>query len=554
MRVAGELELSREEDSVMCLAAGARKGKASYLYAGINSSPDTIKKGTNHHLRIMTVEPSKAIKAAPSSPSATGAKITEVSRSSFFEHPDADMYQRLVRVAGGIGAAASALGKEPQLAVFETGGAKPKIRGVLELPAEAESIDVIQTGENEYQVAYCFKHELHIFNIGKQTNGEPELVFTMPNDHGIRPQFRFIRYLTPEFILAVANLPKRNTGALIQGLRLPAPGHERARLATTVRVPGNISASGLAVVNLSPPASPSASVGETQFIIAVAGTDASISLYTLKHQVSPTLNLLLNLYPLYTLKNVHGDDNISGLAFSPFTTPKTHVRAQFVKLASISLQKNVSVHSIPLQKHIDTQPRNKKGPPRPVRYEVAMRSHGPSARPIIIVLSLIVLFLAFITQAVREMYDMSPPVIFASGVLPAWHGSLRVPNHVPEHFYENKKFLKNLAATAGEKLSAPLAGEKLVLFDVEHPVVAATAPGEDGGETASTTPKLQVEVHDEDTHGEARSWDQLPIAEQIAWKERLREAGAWTQNMGENVFKGVLFGELAGAVGRAVGG
>ncbi|TWU77327.1 hypothetical protein ED733_005233 [Metarhizium rileyi] len=549
IRAAGEIDLSRDEDSVMSIAVGPRKGRTTQVYAGVNSSPEDISKGTNQHLRLFSVEPSKArpLAGTTSSPSRPIGfpenKIAEVSRTALFANPDASTYQRLLRVSGSIGAAASALGKEPQLAVFETTTPKPKIRGVLELANEAEAIDVIQTGDNEFQLAYVDRYELYVVSIGSKTNGEPEMVFSMPDDHGERPQFRSIRYLTPEFILAVSNLPKRNTGALLQGLRLPSPGHEKARLAATAKIPRKMSATALAVTNLSLPASPTSPVGNTQFVVAVAGNDSSISLYTLEHQVSSALNLLHNLYPFHTLRGVHGHDNISGLAFSTFVAPKTYIRAQHIKLASTSLQKTVTIHNIPLKKFVDMQtPRNRKGPPRPTRYVVAMQSRGPSARPLVTTLAIIVLILAIVAQSVKEMYGVGKPVIFSQPFLPSWHGSLRQPKAQLSHLFKNE-LISSLVD--GEKLLR--SGKKLVLLEADHSVNV-------DGDGQQTTKKLQIDAHNSDAHASARTWEQLHADEQNAWKERLRDAGAWTQNMGESVFKGILFGELAGVVGRVVAG
>ncbi|POR39633.1 Uncharacterized protein TPAR_00178 [Tolypocladium paradoxum] len=535
LRVAGDIELSRDEDSVMSLAVGARRGKTTHLYAGVNSGPADVAKGTNHHLRTLAVEQSKS--RASAGVRTPEARVAELSRAALFANPDADTYQRLLRVSGSVGAAATAMGKDPQIAVFDAAAPRPRLRGVMELPREAEDLDVMQTADGEHQLAFCYKYELHLVRIAKD-NSEPELVFTMPDDHGERPQFRSIRYLSPEFILAVSNLPKRS-GVLIQGFRLPPPGHEKARVAVTTRIPGKISATALAVANLSPPSTPWASAGNTQFLIAVAGTDASISLYTLEHKPSTVLNLLVDLHPLYTLRDVHGEDNITGVAFSRFVTPKTHIRAQFVKLASISLQKTVAVHSIPLNKYVDKEARNRKGPPRPARYVVAMRSRAPSARPLLFVLALMVLIMAIVGQAVMEMYGKSEPIIFAQRFLPSWHGTMRSPDYQPPVFFE-KHIISKLA---GGK--APAAGETMVLLEAEHP------PTADAGQPAQM---LTADVHDSDVHGPARTWDQLGAEEKHIWRERLREAGAWTQGMGESVFKGVLFGQIAGAIGDAMAG
>ncbi|KAG5925344.1 hypothetical protein E4U42_004398 [Claviceps africana] len=563
IRIAGQADLSRDEDTVMSLAvAASHKGKTTHVFAGINSSASDIAKGKNEHLRIFSVEPARAKPLSASLPASATTptklprafpevKISETSRTALFANPDQSTYQRLLRVCGTMGAAASALGKEPEVAVFEATAPNPRVRGVLELAKEAEALDVIQTGVNDFQLAFCHRYELYTVQIGAAANSEPKLVFSMPDDHGERPHFRSIRYLTPEFILAVSNLPKKNTGALIQGLRLPSGDrHEKARLAVNARIPGRFSATSLAVANLSPPASPADAVGDTQFVVAVAGNNSSIFLYTLEHQVSSTLSLLTKLYAFYTLQRVHGQEQISGLALSTFVTPKTHIRAQFIKLASTSLQKSIVVHNIPLRKLADApRARNKRGPlgpPRPIRYVVAMRSRGPSAQPLLISLAVIVLLLAMVGQAIREMYGVGEPVLFAQRFLPSWHGSMRHSDSQLVRLFEEK-----LASLAGDKLVG--AGEKLVLLgpatssadtDTDTDTDGDAAPGE----------SVQVDVHDAQSHGPGRQWDQLGVDEQLAWKERLREAGAWTQSMGESVFKGVLFGELAGMVGRAVAG
>lgn len=531
----------------MSLAVGPHNGKVTHVIAGINSSPDDVAKGTNQHLRVFASEPIRA--KSLSSPNGSSSvklrafpesKIAEVSRTALFSSPDKSMYQRLLRVSGPIGVAASALGKEAQVAVFDVKAPRPRPRGLLELAEDAEAVDVIRTGPDEFQLAYCDKYELYTVRIGSEANSDPELVFSMPDDHGERPKFRCLRYLTPEFVLAVSNLPKRNTGVLIQGLRLPSPGHEKARLAVTARIPGNTSATALAVTQLSPLSLALDPMADSQFVLAVAASDSSISLYTVNHQTSPALNILSHLHPFYTLKNVHGNEQISGLAFSTFTTPKTHIRPQHVKLASTSLQKTVVVHNIPLKKYVDrSQTRDKRGPARPARYVVALRSRGPSNQPLIATLTVIVLLLAIVAQSVKEMYGVGQPLIFSQRFLPSWHGSLRNPDFQPSLLFENR-----LASRLQDNKILG-AGQKLVLL--EAPVHA------NGGKVAKK-PQVHVDVHDSNAHRNAKTWDQLVADEQHAWKERLREAGAWTQHMGESVFKGVLFGELAGMVGRAVAG
>ena len=82
--------------------------------------------------------------------------------------------------------------------------------------------------------------------------------------------------------------------------------------------------------------------------------------------------------------------------------------------------------------------------------------------------------------------------------------------------------------------------------------VSPAAPGADG--KLDDVPVVQADVHDEAVHGPAAAWEDLSPKQKAAWKDRLREAGHWAEGMGDSVFKGILFGELAGAVGRAVAG
>lgn len=539
LRVAGELELSRDEDSVMSLAMGEHKGKTTYLYAGVNSSPESIAKGQNEHLRTLGIEQSKA--RASAGTKSADVKVEELTRNSLFAKSDADTYQRLLRVSGSMGAAATAMGKEHQLAVFESFGFTLKTHGVMELSKEAEDLDIIQISPDEWQIAFCYKYELHVVNIGKEQS-EPQLVFTMPEENSERPVFRSIRYLSPGFLMAASNLPKRS-GVILQGFRLPTPGHPKARVAVNARVPRNISATALAITNLSPAENTWSPLGITQFVVAVAGHDSSISLFTLEHHSGSTIDLVYNLWPLYTLKDVHGTNNITGLSFSTFVMPKTHIRQQFIKLASTSLQKTVAVHSIALRKQIDKPPREKKEKiaPRTTRYVVALKSRGPSSRPVIITMAFFTLIIAIVGQLMVKTYTGHATVL--TGYIPSLHGTLRTPEFPPAALLADD-FLSKLS---GGNIAKTEAGETLVIYEGDAPL-ATTQNGIDPAK------QLQLEVHDPSSHGPGKTWEDLGAEQKEAWKNRLKEAGAWTQGMGESVFKGILFGEIAGAVGRAVAG
>lgn len=533
----------------MCLAIGGKSGKKTMVYAGVNSSPAEISKGTNQHLRAFAIGSSKSRSTAGTT--TTDVSVAEESRTALFTKPESATYQRLVRVAeSGVGVAASAFASNPEVVVFDTKGSKqPTIKCVLDMPRDAEAIDIIQSAPDEHLLVYCLRYDLYLVKLSNKGQGEPQLIFTMPEGEPVRPAFKTLRFLSPKFLLGLANFPGR-PGALLQGFRLPTPGHEKARLAVTASIKRKMMPTSLAVTNLTPPEKSYSALGDTQFLVAVGGQDSSISLFTLEHKASPAIDLLYNLYPLHTLKNVHEEANISGLAFSKFVTPKTHIRPQFIKLASISLQSTVAVHSIPLKKFVDSTPREPKSPPRQPRYVSAMKSTGPGkARRALTLVSIMVLILALAGQAVMEAYGASNLKLF-----PFIHGSLSLKND-PVYIAQVKmrdEFLANIVGTEQQPLQN---GQKLVIRATKQdPPAPVEGQDEDNLDPALDSPshKIELDVHDHEIHGPGHKWDDLPAHKQYEWKQRLYDAGAWTQQMGENVFQGILFGEMAGAVNHAV--
>lgn len=544
LHVVSELDLSRDEDSVASLAVGPRRRNSLLVFTGINSSPGEVEKGKNEHFRIFAVDPSTKPKATP--------KISELSRSTLFTAKDSDAYQRVLRLSPPfankpqIGAIATGFAKNPEIAVFDvptTGGASPKLRGRLELAREAVDMDVIQTGDGEYQLVYCDEYEIYAMTIGKKTSDKPQCVFTVPHDESPRPSFRSLRFLTPTFVLAAANIPKAG-GVVLQGFRLPKSeqGPEaKARLAISAKLPKTVArCTGMTARNLSPPSAPTTKYGDAEFVIAVAGADCSVTLYKLDHQSVGEIELLANLHLITSFKDVHPGP-ISGLAFAHFSPPKTSTMRQLhVKLVSIgSMGNSCVVHSIPLKRVIEKSVNRRPGPPRPPRYVVALKSQGPSARGLILVLALIVAILAVIGQSFLEVTGVSPSILGARRVVPLrWQAPMRkdVPILNNSDGEEAKGFLAEYLA---EKNLA--ADDKVVILDVDP-------EGKDV--------KLKVDAHDEEAHGPAVEWSDLPPEQKAAWKEKLKRAGHWGKEMGEEmgeaVFKGVLFGEIGGLVGGIV--
>ncbi|KLU83998.1 hypothetical protein MAPG_03046 [Magnaporthiopsis poae ATCC 64411] len=432
-----EIELSRDEDNVTSLAVISQaKGKTALVYAGVNSSPEEQKNGENKHFRVFGIDPPSAKAKEAAAP-----KISELSRTSLFSNKDPDAYQRIVRLsapfAGSpqMGAAATGLAKQAQIVLFEASTSGPKSRGRLNLEKEANDLDVIQTSGDQYRLVYCNDYEIHSMNIpakGGAVTGEPQLIFTTPEDVATgypRPSFRAIRFLTPGFLLTACNMAKRS-GVVLQAYRIAAGATDvTARLSASAKLPKHVAqTTALAVTNLHPPTSPGAGAGDTQFVVAVAGVDCSITLYTLEHSSLASIDVLSKLYPFATVRGVHPHP-ISGLSFSRFQSPgqllSTSVTSPskaskspasdstppVLKLASISVANTAVVHTIPLKKLPAEKPvsdKNPCSPKQPARYVVAARSHGPSPKAIIVVSTVGILLLAMIMQTFLEVRAFTP--------------------------------------------------------------------------------------------------------------------------------------------------
>ena len=168
-------------------------------------------------------------------------------------------------------------------------------------------------------------------------------VYTIKDDDEPRPVFRAVRYLSPAFVLALSNLPD-NSGALLHVFRLPTTPTASATLAISRRVSKKGKALRLAVSNLSP-SNPQA---DTQYVVAVANNDASISLLALEHRSAAKIDYFPSLSAVTTLGA--GDLQISDLAFSPPpSVPPKGNAAREVRLASIALERTVVVHHPPAQ-------------------------------------------------------------------------------------------------------------------------------------------------------------------------------------------------------------
>ncbi|KAM0324364.1 hypothetical protein ACHAQA_008145 [Verticillium albo-atrum] len=561
-RIAAEADLSRDEDAVNTLAIGQKKpgggNKAPvFVYAGINSSPAELEKGKNEHFRVFTLAPT----SGKSEKTAHTAILNEVSRTALFDHSEGDKetYQRLLRVSPPnperpgqmqVGAVATGFAKQAQITIFEvTPGQPPKSRGVLEISREATDLDVIQTSDDSFQVAYCDEREIFVINVTKDDVTGPDLAYSMPEDGtGVQPSFRAIRYLSTGFIMALSNLP-RNSGVCLNGIRLPSKVNEEGRLAVSAKLPRFMTrAASFAVRNVNASPAPGVRLGDTQFVIAVASFQ-TISIFTLEHRSTPNLNVLIELVPVMALKEVH-PLNITSLALSVFTPPKAPNPTNLVlNLASVSLNNDVAIHTIPLKKLKQDAPARKTGPPRPNRYAVALAAPNKSTRPIIL-LTIVVLILAAIAQYVINS-GVDPSKFFPKDTMKP--SNAPVAQAVVPEVLTPGDFLARLLP------EAPVLKEGEVYVIREDGVTGAAADADletaQGKENVAVPPKILAELHDDTLAGKpAQSWEELSAEQKVLWKARLEDAGHWAEHLGTGVFKGLVFSQIAGAVGQAVGG
>ncbi|KAF4630403.1 hypothetical protein G7Y89_g7734 [Cudoniella acicularis] len=579
---AGEIDLSRDEDNVTTLAVGQRKGKATLVYAGANSSPQDVQSGKNLHFRIFGIEPAtkgKGKSKEGSSEKALGSKISETSRSKLFSSTsEKDTYQRLLRLSKAypdqpqLGAVATGFAKESEIVLFDTSAiSPPNSRGTLKLIKEAVDVDFIQTGKDEYMFAYCDTYDIYLKKISPNTDNEiPAEIYVTPASRGSEkvslPTFRALRFLTPEFLLMLTNIHS-NGGVVLQILRIPPSGKGQCRLSQSHRLPSSISkATGLAVANLTPPLSPTTPQDYTQFVIAVAGQNISISLFKVDLQVENKISMVTPIKPFRKFNNVH-PHQITSLNFSNFVPPAHPIKAstppQYLKLASTGVSNTVVVYTLPL---FPVPLSMKRGQSRTPRYVVALPSTKAALGVAVLLCTIGILLGAIFVQGFLEIRGGAPIRFNASNYLPLRiqealgkpytfpSGYGGIPTAVPTKQGSGYNHHLGVPTDPSEESSG---GSALRLPEIFAQLAPTGGPGvvllkEHEGEESG----IKAELHDEEVHGPhgGKSWEELKHEQKALWLKKLKDAGYWAEDMGETILKGVVFGEIAGAVAQAVGG
>ena len=570
LREAGDIDLSKDEDNVTSLAVGQKRGSATLVYAGVNSSPADIEQGKNRHFRILELQGSTESKDGVSGKVGT-CSFQEISRIGIFGGSEKYTYQRVTRLSkpyagyAQLGAVTTGEAKEAQVALFDTSATSPpKSRGTLKSNKEAQDVDIIQTGDDEYMFAYCDVHDIYTKTISSQADDEePECIYITPAtrtpEQPTVPSFRALRWLTKDFLIMLTNIHSTG-GVVLQILRTPPSGKGQSRIVQSHRLPDSIKkATGMAVANLTPPLTPSAAQGYSQFVIAVAGQNSSILLFKVDLQVEMSISMVTSIKPFRTFKNAH-PSAITDLAFSNFTPPTHPVTAntppQNLKLASVSVAQTVLVYDIPL---FPVPLSVKRGQSKSPRYVVALPSTVAAFGATIMLSVIGVALAAIFIQGIFEIRGTSPSYLGVRSRLPVvWQEALGRPYQFPEGYNISNTISSDIAkateyvaeaiGSSGSALRLPEFFEKLRQGAVDGTVVLSGTGGGKG--------EIEARFHDEGTQGPhgGKTWDELGHEQQQAWKAKLKDAGHWAEGMSETILKGVVFGEIAGAVAHAVAG
>jgi hypothetical protein len=594
-----DVELSRDEDSVTSLAVAQADDESIVALAGINSSQAEQQQRNNQHLRSFRLEypPRKSAnadddQAAEKKEEQRTRKTTPLARTSLFKTnihkikpgEKVDTYQRVLRLSPWKGADA------PRIAVIATGLAPSgeivifnvtshpqpaDVIGRIRLGTgeEAEDVDIIDREDGNFLVAYTNGVDVFTFEISSSRKSEaaPEVkpVYTMPfpDSRGkvkTRPKFRAVRFLSPKTLVLLQNAPDR-TGCELVRLSLPSSQgafgniNQRLKLRKSMKI-----GLGLDVCDLGE--SPDK---ERQYIIAAAGSDGSIEVFTLEY--SPKQKGYGKFQRYTTLTDVH-PFSMTKICFSPFRPPAHPVTSavlpQYVKLASVSLGNTVVVHTFPLRPFPE-------GRTRTPRYVLKLPGRSETWETVYscFVALLIIGISCFLLQAFTEIRGGTPAYLGAADWLPERvrqmiarpymfeHGGPRPQAQVDilphsaavPHVQTSQKSLRDLLSARRTASSISVELEETV--GTRPPAIVVR----DDGVSVSVEESKHHDNDEDDgegssKHHNARRWEDLHEEERNRWKRRLSEAGHWTVEEGEQILRGIFFGELAAAVGAAVAG
>jgi hypothetical protein len=579
------IDLSRDQDSVQSLSSLATPD-GLITFAGINASQDDQNAGNNDHLRSFEVKypPRKKQKTDEEKGS-----ISPLGKTSLFTptlSAKSETYQRLLRLSpalkranGGkrIGAVATGLAKQSELVVFNATTSTPGSEDIITriVPdggAEVGDLDIATPGVNEFSVAYCTDYDLYeqtyqydfTTKKAQKTPKGPRRIHQMPapdvaESPASRPKFRGLRFLDPQNVVALLNKPGRK-GAELRIYHLYPTGP--AAMILQMSLPSHIKQA----VSLDVCALDADKKGNRQVVVAVAGQDISIVVYTLNYTRYTDTFTRFRLFQSF--KNVH-PQQMTKLCLSPFHSPArapnpnedlnsektetetpipTHPGPQYIRLASVSYGNTVIVDTFPLSP-LDPKDKDSRyvlSSPSDERFKQAAYIYFAFAIP---------LLLAYLVHWI--MYPEASAITTVLNKLPApVRGYL--PNGKP-------------GATIVQSLSDQVHSTAVSIVASDIPTAVPgrqtlqnllSVPGAEKNALVvrhyPDTTDVAVDVHTDKKallaqHAEAKHWDDLSEEHKAEWKRKLIAAGYWAETEGEKILKGVMFSTYAGFVGQAAG-
>lgn len=550
-------------------------------FAGINSSEKAQSEGKNEHLRSfeITYPPRKRQKTEDGEGKGTSKLLGQRPLFKPSQAKQKEMYQRLLRLSPSqrrqsgskrIGAVATGLaGKtESQIVVFDAttatpGDAEILTRIELDEGTEAADIDIVEPDQSEFSMVYCTDYDLneqsYKYNFAtKRTQRQPKgprRVHQIPYPDTLenpkaRPKFRSLRFLNSQNVVTLVNKADKK-GAQLHVYHLYPTGP--AIKIQERNLPSHIKQA----VSLDVCALDADKNGNQQFVVAVAGQDISIEVFTTNYQ--PGSDTFSPFRSYLSMKDVH-EHQMTKLCFSPFHShatateaaapkngkPKLHVETsdapakaptQYIRLASVSYGNTVVVDTFPLQPLEESK--------KDTRYVLSHPSDEKFRKWGLIYLSaVLVLVAAYLLQSSLAPNGTNTGL---ANILP---GPLR------SYFFDHPvvpsaESIPPKISNIPSRLRARLQAHKSHPSDPKQKaLVLSPAPAGMGGVTVDVHPDREAFL-EKDQH--AKRWEELSEEAKRTWKERLVQAGEWAEHEGEKVLKGVLFSEYAGFVGEVVG-
>jgi hypothetical protein len=570
-------DLDIANDSPVSLGVLAAKD-GLYAFSGINSGAADRKAGKNEHLRSFKVDYPMKTKAGKS----TAGKIVPIGQAALFSSSyvkSDDAFQRLLRLSPAIkrpsgnkriGAIASSLSEKSEIVIFDATNASPSSRDVIHRlepikNAEANDIDLIELSEGEFRLVYCIQNEVYVTDISYDFSAhklrspvqEPvrlnQAAFPggSANKSG-RPKYRSIRFLTPEYVLILANLGSISEFLIIRHYPKGGPGDVVLRKRLPKRMGAAVSLD-VSALDADPV------TGARQIVVAVAAQAHDVSIFTIDYvgKGSPTC------FESFTnLRDTHIAP-MKKVALTPFHSPYPTAAPpnekqaltrkalpkpadQYLRLASISLSNTLVIDDLPLYP-VPTKSSN----PRYVLNRSGRISKAISSGTNYFVFAFVLLVSLILVQSVLDAraaegqvasFQIFPPSIrsFVSRAREDSDPIKEIIHEVADPSTEPGRRLRDLFHLHHNQ-EAPAARKKAII--VRH------SEAEGSGAQLSTDVHSSPEevIKDENT----KRWKDLTKEEQETWKERLIHAGEWAADEGETVLKSIFFSEVAGAVGRA---